>query len=396
MYNGSMKLLYKLLHSVVPCIFITLCIGFCYAFSIFTPYIAEHIGRSTIAVHFAFCLNIFFLGMGAGLFGRLVENKIKSAALLSTILLFSGLCIAAIAVQRHSLMLLYIGIGLFAGLAEGIGYVTPVKNLILWFGKGKHKGLVAAISIISFGLGSTLCSSLFNSYFSMFDITGIFYAYAITYLIPMVAGTLLIRKPKFATTNSFKCEFSYVNTIKDTMFWKYWTFMFLNISMGLILIGSCASILREVNIERGTIIVVMMLCGIFNGCGRLVFPAISDFMKNRINIWILIASLEILVMIPCACIYALIPFSIILINALYGSGFSTLPSLLSDHYGNKNLSTIHGLVLTSWGIASLFAYVCTAAIAANFNSYYYVVFILLAIYALNAYVAMSIKSKLVK
>ena len=53
--------------------------------------------------------------------------------------------------------------------------------------------------------------------------------------------------------------------------------MFLNISMGLILIGTCQSILSDISLTNNTIIFIMMLCGLFNGAGRLVFPFISDF-----------------------------------------------------------------------------------------------------------------------
>lgn len=55
--------------------------------------------------------------------------------------------------------------------------------------------------------------------------------------------------------------------------------MFLNISAGLVLIGSCASILKELSLSQNMVILVMGLCGIFNGAGRLVFPALSDFMR---------------------------------------------------------------------------------------------------------------------
>lgn len=74
--------------------------------------------------------------------------------------------------------------------------------------------------------------------------------------------------------------------------------MFLNISMGLILIGSCASILKEVNLSADMIIIVMMLCGIFNGAGRLVFPLLSDFMKKRATMLAIVLLIEIAVFIP--------------------------------------------------------------------------------------------------
>ena len=40
-------------------------------------------------------------------------------------------------------------------------------------------------------------------------------------------------------------------------------------------------------------------------------------------------------------------------NAGYGGGFSTLPSLLSDKFGMKNVSVIHGFALSAWAWAGL-------------------------------------------
>ena len=37
----------------------------------------------------------------------------------------------------------------------------------------------------------------------------------------------------------------------------------------------------------------------------------------------------------------------------YGGGFAALPAFISDLFGFKQLSTIHGYVLTAWGTAGL-------------------------------------------
>lgn len=56
-------------------------------------------------------------------------------------------------------------------------------------------------------------------------------------------------------------------------------------------------------------------------------------------------------------ITVIIPFVIVLMllicNAGYGGGFSTLPSLLSDRFGMKNVSIIHGFALSAWAWAGL-------------------------------------------
>ena len=44
---------------------------------------------------------------------------------------------------------------------------------------------------------------------------------------------------------------------------------------------------------------------------------------------------------------------LLIINAGYGGGFSTLPALLSERFGMKRISQIHGLSLSAWAVAGL-------------------------------------------
>lgn len=388
-----MKILYKLSKSVVPCILLTLCIGFCYAFSLFTPHIAEILNCSVKAVQFTFCLNIFFLGMGAALFGPLVEKKIRIATTVSAALLTLGLLLGGFACSTGNILLMYLGCGVMCGLAEGCGYVAPNKNMLLWFPSAKNKGILAAISIFTFGLGSALCSWLFGCLFPHLGIAKTFYYLALIYAIPSFAAAMLINKPKYALIKLQKQKktlFSYVEKLKDPFFRKVWLFMFLNISMGLILIGSCASILKDVNLSNQMVIITMMLCGIFNGVGRIAFPAISDFLKNRVNITMIIVLIEIILMALSLSWLSAIPFCVVICHACYGAAFAVLPSILASYYGKDTLSQTHGFCLTSWGMASLMAYLCMTFVMKFFTGLYPVIAAVLVGYCINAFVVRRI------
>lgn len=386
-------MLYRIFKSVVPCVLLTLAIGFCYAFSLFTPHIAAAIGCSVKAVQFTFCLNIFFLGMGAALFGPLVEKRIRSAATVSASLLVSGLVLGGLACMYQSLWLMYLGVGVLAGISEGVGYITPNKNMLLWFPGNKKRGILTAISIFTFGLGSALCSWLFGILFPALGIANTFFALAVIYMIMSYAAAYLIDKPKYAKIKlqkQVKSPFSYIDCLKDSFFQKMWLFMFLNISMGLILIGSCASILKELDVTAQVIIFIMILHGIFNGLGRLVFPAIGDFFKDRRHILSLIIILEILMTAACVVWYPLTQYMVVALVATYGAGFATLPGILESHFGKDTLSQRHGFCLTSWGMASLMAYLCTTFILSVFSGFYPVMILILIGFILNGFVVYSV------
>ena len=65
--------------------------------------------------------------------------------------------------------------------------------------------------------------------------------------------------------------------------------------------------------------------------------------------------IQIIAFISLTKVSSPVPFEIILllIMTCYGGGFSTLPAFLSDMFGLKQLSTIHGYELTAWGIAGI-------------------------------------------
>ena len=388
------KFVYKFMKSVVPCMLLTLSIGFCYAWSLFSPLVVQAIpGSTTTTVQLAFCLNIFFLGMGAAFFGPLVEKHIKLAAFTSSALLFLGLQIACFAVSCQSLWLLWLGIGVCCGLSEGCGYVVPVKNLLLWWNKSKNKGFIAAISIIFFGLGSTFCSWIFGALSSHgLGVGDIFWWLSVIYLVPTTLAWMLIGKPKYALRAIARTKAASIKQFwKDKFFWKSWTFMFLNIAMGLVLIGTCATILKNFSgLSASAVVAVMMACGIANGAGRLVFPVASDFMKSRLDIWKIILRLEVLALAAAWAFPALMPIAAILINACYGAAFATLPSVLNDHYGKEHLSEVHGFVLSAWGFASLFAY-CVTLLGVSLLPFTWLLVVLAVVYAANYLVVRSIR-----
>ena len=98
---------------------------------------------------------------------------------------------------------------------------------------------------------------------------------------------------------------------------------------------------------------------------------------------ILVLILEILILVPAMFNIAFMPIAIVIINSTYGSFFALLPSVLSDYYGNRDLSTRHSAILSAWGFASLFAY-CIMTFALKFLDGYALLPVILAgVYAVN-------------
>lgn len=345
-------------------VLLTLSAGWCYAWSLFAQPIAQHIGAPYTLVQCTFCLNILLLGLGAAFFGNIVERHIKFASLLSTMLLGCGFLLLWVGLHFQMAVCVMLGGGVLCGIAEGIAYVVSPKNLLLWWSKTRFKATIMSLSIICFGLGSSLCTIVFKHLHQQYGLEHTVLCLCGLYLLMMLVGSLLVQKPKFAQSQAKKAQaFDYHKTICSKTFVHLWIFMFLNISAGLMLIGNAVSLLESLSISSSMVVVTMMLCGISNGLGRLVFPVVTDFMKKKMAVCLLILGIEICIVTPTLAMPVIIPLMLVLVNATYGSGFAVLPSLVSQAYGNSRLTTIHGLVLSAWGIASLFSYACMSLLS---------------------------------
>lgn len=361
--------------AVLPAFLLAVSVGQIYAFTVFSDPIARVFAATEAeavalrsSVQFAFSLGIFFLGMGAAFFGKIVERNIRLSTLVGTSLFLAGLLVTSLGIKVHSLTLIYIGYGALLGTGTGIIYISPVKTMMLWF--PDSKAIAAALPIISFGLGSSLCTLLYKGFgftsrlltfrfegFEIFDVSTSFLALAAFYAVPMVISAMILKKPRAVQTTFGHTipalEFSYRRLAMDTWFLRVWLFMFLNISCGLALIPLAKQLMGTVeSYSEGFITFVLTMMGLMNGAGRFLFAWWSDRLKKRVNILLIILGISAGVMIS-SFVPILLAAALIIIPACYGAGFSVLPAVLADHYGMTNISKIHGAALSAWGVAGL-------------------------------------------
>ena len=383
----------KWLNAAIPAVLLHICIGSVYSWSLFVAPISEHIGKSQSLVQFAFSLAIFFLGMSAAFGGSFVEKNIHRSSLMSTLCFCGGLLITALAVHIKSLALLYIGYGVVLGIGLGIGYLSPVKTLMLWF--KDNKGLATGISVCAFGFASTIASPIITFLTHRVSLPMTFVIIAGMYFLPMFIGHLLLHKPDGWVEPQTISDFKVSTILKDKVFIGMWVMFFLNITCGLALIPVASPMMTELKFKPAIIALVISVMGVFNGSGRLIFSAISDRLKKRIYIYYLIFVTSAVVVGLSIAVPKLSIFALILISACYGAGFSCIAPLLADIYDMKNISKIHGLILSAWGCAGLVGNQLSMFIHRHSGSYMTVFYVIGMLYCvaliLSAVVKNSIK-----
>lgn len=348
-YKGN-----KWLSGAIPALLIHCCIGSVYCWSLIKNNIAIEMGVASSQIEFAFSLAIFFLGMSAAFCGRFIEKNVKYSSLISAICFTSGLFLTTIAMHLHSIPLLFLSYGCIMGIGLGIGYLSPVKTLMLWF--SEHKGLATGIAISGFGLSKAILSPFIEWCNVHYSIYVTLWTISLVSMFYMLLASALIKKPEgwVETTDKFSLKDVW-KIITNSEYIKIWLIFYINITLGLCLI----SFEKDLCLTNGIVAVgiISSLTAFFNTIGRFGYSSCSDFLKRKEIIYVIIFASSLIV---CA-IYGLNLINIgvatilllCVINAGYGGGFSTLPTLLQSKFGMGNISTIHGLALSAWAWAGL-------------------------------------------
>ncbi len=394
----------KWMRAVLPALLIHCSIGTVYCWSLFKADIASYIGSSVGEVEWAFSLAIFVLGMSAAFGGKFVEKDIHKSSLLAALFFVAGMAGTGFFIYQKSLIGIYISYGIVMGIGLGIGYLTPVKTLMLWF--VKQKGLATGLAVAGFGLAKVIASPLMEKLLGERNSEGIllnpaniysmFYILAGIYLVMMVIGHLLLKKPAGYEEESVQSgSFSYRKVITNRTFIGIWLMFYINITCGLALISQEKGILTFIGF--GAIGLVSSLTAVFNAGGRIAFSSWADRLKDRNSIYKIIFILSIASILLTIVsdginnsIAILIIALLCIVNAGYGGGFSSLPPLLSDRFGLDNVSTIHGLALSAWAWAGLTGNQLSAFVLEKTQSYDMVLYVIMALFGIAALISIFV------
>ncbi len=399
----------KWIRAAVPALLLHCSIGTVYCWSTFSEKIGDYIGFGKGNVEWAFSFAIFFLGMSAAFLGNIVEKDIHKSSLIASVCFSFGMAGSGFFIRYGgqnpgsyiSLIGIYLCYGLIMGIGLGMGYLSPVKTLMLWF--KDNKGLATGLAVAGFGAAKAIATPVMEWMLGGLGdgaIYKMFIILAVVYFVMMFIGHLLLKKPDdWHEPQSASEKKSIMSVIKTRPILNYigiWLMFYLNITCGLMLISQEKYILKCLGLS---VVVFPVISAIFNAGGRLGFSAAGDKCKDRNTIYKVIFALSIistlLVILTKGIINgtgnmvltALVVVLIMVVNAGYGGGFSNVPTLLSDHYGMSNISAIHGITLSAWAFAGLTGNNLATLIVNKFSvnsaaeGYQAVLYVTLALYA---------------
>ena len=339
-------------------------IGSVYAWSVLTRPIMADMGFTLSQTTWTFSLAILMLGLSAGFLGSFAE-KIgpKKSGLLAMLFWVTGLLGTAYALSIHNITLLYLFYGIIGGIGLGIGYITPVSTLVKYF--PNRPGFATGLAIMGFGFASLIAGPLMQYLVAQVELVDTFIILGVIYLVIMGASSLYLKapQPKHPTRTTKDKSAMYVHThgmlandaMKTWQFGALWWVFFINITCGIGLLSLASPMAQEtIGMTPAAAASLVGIIGIFNGGGRIAWSTISDYL-GRTQTYILFFIIEIVAFYLLAQTNSALTFQILilLIITCYGGGFSCMPAYLADLYGIRQLSTIHGRILTAWGLAGI-------------------------------------------
>ena len=358
---------------------IHICIGSVYAWSVLTKPIMQAMGFTLKETTWTFSIAILFLGLSAGFLGDYVEKYgPRKSGLTSTCFFGLGMFGTALALHLNSLPLLYLFYGVIGGIGLGTGYITPVSTLVKWF--PNNRGFATGLAIMGFGFASLIAGPLMQILVAKYGLVQNFIILGCVYMVIMAASALYLEPPK--ASNGGPSDINVKSILPDTQFtakearktWQFyalWWIFFTNITCGIGLLAVASPMAQEV-VKMTPMAAASMvgIIGLINGLGRIFWSTISDYL-GRSTVYVVFFLIQIfafyaLAETSSAFIFQLIVFVII---SCYGGGFSCMPAFLSDLFGTKELSAIHGKILTAWGMAGIAGPLLLSWIRETTNSY---------------------------
>ncbi|MGZ5415699.1 MAG: L-lactate MFS transporter [Nocardioides sp.] len=345
-------------------------IGAVYAWSVFAKALkdAESFRLSSVEASLPFTVTIAMIFIGSYIGGRIQDKKgPRVVALAGGVIYALGILLAALADSEDRLWLLILGYGVISGFGLGFAYIVPIAMLQKWF--PDKRGLITGLAVGGFGFGAVLTSPVAQWLISKNpDVpTRAFIPLGIAYLAMSLAGAALFKNPPEGYTvpgydtgaSDGQAKASHDYTQGEALRTKQWylltAILTLNVTAGIALISQAAGSATEIAgySVAGAATVVGVLA-VFNGAGRIVWAAASDYM-GRMPAFAAMLGLSGLglLLIPHAANPVLFFGLAAVVYLCYGGGFGTMPATAGDYFGVKNAGAIYGLMLIGWSIGGI-------------------------------------------
>lgn len=346
-------------------VFMQIALGAVYAWSVFRNPLMQQFHWTISQVTLTFTIAIFVLGF-ASFFGGLWLNRKGPRIVAMTGGALYGLGVFLASFSADKLWWLYLSYGLIGGIGLGFGYIVPVAVLVKWF--PDKRGLLTGIAVGGFGGGALVTAPVATHLIRSVGVLPTFAYLGVAYLIvTVIAGWFLVNPPpdyrpagwtpsSLQTSQRATRDYTLAEALRAWQWWVLWLLLFINTSAGISVISQESPLFQTLaGVTAAAAATMVGIASMGNALGRVFWAWVSDLVTRRMTFLIMFLIQVVLFWLypnlHTASILLTVTFIILM---CYGGGFGTMPAFTADYFGPRNVGPIYGLMLTAWGIASVF------------------------------------------
>jgi len=375
-------------------------LGSVYAWSVFRTPLATQFGWSIPQITLTFTITILALSCAAFAGGLwLNRSGPRVVAVTGGVLYGLGVMLASF---TERLEWLYVTYGLIGGIGLGLGYIVPVAVLLKWF--PDRRGFITGIAVGGFGAGALVTAPIATVLIERVGVLSTFAWLGLAYLIAAPLAGWFMRNPRAGEVlydqalrsplRQTNANFTLRQALRTRQWWILWLILFLNVTAGISLISQQAPLYQELAGVSAAVAAGMVgLASIGNALGRVFWAWSSDHLTRRSTFMLLfLIQVALFWILPAMGSVAVLTLVAFVILSCFGGGFGTMPASVTDYFGPQNVGPIYGLMLTAWGLASVFGPMLLAGMREATGSYEDALHIIAALMALSVVLPCMIRS----
>jgi OFA family oxalate/formate antiporter-like MFS transporter len=370
-------------------IFIQICCGAVYSWSVFVKPILATEHWTLVQVSATFTITLACIGIGA-VVGGLWQDRSgpRLVASFAGVLYGIGFFVASAAVSHHSLFGLYAGYGGLGGIAIGVAYICPVATITKWF--PDKRGLMIGATVMGYGAGAVIMSPIAARLIISVGVPLTFQIFGVAYLVIILAAAQFHIDPPHGwrpegmkettvSRRATRVDYTVVQAIRTWRFWLLWLMLSLNVSAGIMIISQASPLAQQqVGMTVLQASAVVGVISIFNAIGRVFWSWMSDIV-GRAQVYFALYAIQVFLFFFLPRAHEALVFEIIVcaIALCYGGGFAVIPSFAADFFGSKYIGGIYGwIVLATWAVAAIPSPMLIARVRETTGTYEYAIIVI--------------------
>lgn len=364
---------------LIACLFICICAGFGYAWSVLqSPIVlANHWPDSQVSL--SYTIQVVCSTMSPLVFGAIIRKLgLKKCVIAGAVLCGAGLVGSGVV---SSVWLFYISYGIVAGVGVGVVYPTVMAYVVRLF--PDRAGMASGIATAAYGSGAVLWAPVTVGIINALSIQYAFVILGGIFLVIILIGALLLKEPPAGFETQFRvaaltdkkteegrnlCRKEMVRTGEFYFMVAIFT---CGLVAGIMVISQASPILQTAfgYTASGAAVLVSVISAC-NMAGRFFWGSVSDKIGLFRTVYgVFAVCILAMIVLPLSSASAPAIAAMCVAASCFGGFASILTPLTARMFGPKYVSENYGVMYIVFGLASLVGPVLAVQFKAVSGSY---------------------------